>query len=472
MVGADVRQVEAEIDSCIKGMPIWNLKRDVLLQHLMTIWRDGLEVVHMRYAHAAMFQLEEGLQNSLAIEYLILTGAYQAIKWAMEYGRDEGLQEVSDKALIDLVMRVPAPYMLLVDALKLGAHDRAEFSVDQDNRILTVYEGGNVSGHDSAIVRRDHATVPFHKQSPLVDDADQLTTWWTAGQYRQYWHWLRSVAERAQTETIMAQAGPLAPMQEIMKRSVVVEIPSPPPPLERVQEDLTLTAAKVQSALKWKIDSWHDCPLIQVGDRVFGVSAAILTLAGSDDYMLRAAVLNDSAQYEKVSGLREERMIKICQKAFSDVGWTFTPHHHLTNPPKEIDGYATKGNEICIVQLKSTIRPQSPWEVYKRNTDVIEGITHTAEVVRRVGEAATGIVITDGYEGDYATWKESLATGIPVASLKDLDWIAKNPQSAFKILAERAGIEGDSTPEPLAERSASLCGWTLRILDESKPRGA
>jgi hypothetical protein len=144
----------------------------------------------------------------------------------------------------------------------------------------------------------------------------------------------------------------------------------------------------------------------------------------------------------------------------------------LTNPPKEIDGYVTKGSDICIVQLKSTIRPQSPWEVYKRNTDVIDGITHTAEAVRRVGGAATGIVITDGYEGDYATWKESLTTGIPVASLNDLDWIAKNPRGAFKILTERAGIEEDSTPEPLPERSASLCGWTLRILDESKPVGA
>jgi hypothetical protein len=271
MVGAEVRQVEAEIDSCIKGMPIWNVKREVLLQRLMTIWRDGLELVHLRYAHAAMFDVAEGLQNSLAAEHLVATGAYQSLKWALEYARDDGIEETSDKALIEVVMRVPAPYMLLVDALKLGAHDRAEFSVDQDRKILTIYAGGNVSGHDSSIVRRDHTSVTFHKQSPLVDDADQLTTRWTAGEYRQYWHWLRSVAEHAQTETIMAQAGPLAPMQEIMKRSVVVGIPSPPAPLQRVQEDLTLTPAKARSALKWKIDSWHDCPLIQVGDRVLGV---------------------------------------------------------------------------------------------------------------------------------------------------------------------------------------------------------
>ena len=181
MVGADVRQVEGEIDSCIQRLPIWNVKREVLLRHLMKFWRDGLELVHLKYAHAAMFQVEEDLQSSLAAEHLISTEAYQAIKWAMEYARDDGLEGISDKALIDVVMTVPVPYTLFGDALKLGLHDRAEFSVDQDSKILTIYEGGNVSGHDSAIVRRDHTTVPFHKQSPLVDDADQLTTRWTAG---------------------------------------------------------------------------------------------------------------------------------------------------------------------------------------------------------------------------------------------------------------------------------------------------
>ena len=193
---------------------------------------------------------------------------------------------------------------------------------------------------------------------------------------------MQPIAQSAETETIIGQAGPLAPKQEVMKRPVVVEIPSPPAPLARVQEDLTLTVTKAQGPLKWKIDSWHDCPLVQIGGRTFGVSSAILTLAGLDDYMLRSAVLNDPGQYEKVSGLREERMIAICRKAFEEAGWTFTPHRILANPAREIDGYATRGAETCIVQLKSTLRPQSPWEVHKRNSDVIDGITHTAEVVR------------------------------------------------------------------------------------------
>jgi hypothetical protein len=46
MVGDDVRQVESEIDRCIQEMPVWRVKRDVLLLRLMTIWRDGLELMH------------------------------------------------------------------------------------------------------------------------------------------------------------------------------------------------------------------------------------------------------------------------------------------------------------------------------------------------------------------------------------------------------------------------------------------
>jgi hypothetical protein len=277
MVGVDVRQVESEIDESIQKMVVWNVKRDVLLQRLVTIWRDGLELVHMLAAHAVMFQLEIGLQSSVGREHLMLTGAHQTLKWAMEYAGDHGSDAVSDEVLANLILRVAAPYQMLVDALKLGAHDMAEFAVDHSSKTLTVYEGGNVSGHDAAIVRNDHITTPFHKQSPLVDDSDQLTANWTAGQYRQYWRWLQAIVEKAETNTIMAQAGPLAPMVEIMKQPVVVEIPSPPAPLELVQCDLTLTPEKAKSALKWKIDSWHDCPLVQIGDRVFCVSRMILT---------------------------------------------------------------------------------------------------------------------------------------------------------------------------------------------------
>jgi hypothetical protein len=184
--------------------------------------------------------------------------------------------------------------------------------------------------------------------------------------------------------------------------------------------------------------------------------------------MLRVAVLNDRDQYDKISGLREDRMIAACKAAFEAAGWTFQPHLRLRDPPREIDGYASKDDQDVVVQLKSTLRPHSPWEVYKRNTDVVDGIRHTAEVLRRFREGALGFVVTDGYEGDYSTWVESLNTRVPIATLRDLGAIAANPVGAFQLLARRAGIEGKPTYQPLPERVVNLCGWTLRAADSAK----
>jgi hypothetical protein len=468
MVGEDVRQIEREIDACIRAMTLWGVRRDVLLHRLLGIWRDILELAHLRFAHASLFQIQGSASAGLAMEARSVAGVFQALKWAMELAPAGGSSEVSDENLVDLVMTIGPGYQLLVDALKLGAHGKVDFTVDPAVRTLTIYEGGNQTGHDASIVRKDHTSVSFHRQRPLVDDADQLTSRWNAGAYRQYWRWLRPIADGAETETIVGQAGPLAPQQELLKRPVVVEIPAPPPELLAVQKDLTLTIGKMQSGLKWKIDSWHDCPLVQIGDRDFGISRALLTLATQDDYMLRVAALNDRDQYERVSGLREGRMIAQSESAFRRGGWAFTPHCRLADPPRQIDGYATRGAEVVVVQLKSTLRPQSPWEVHKRNEDVIAGISHTAEVVSRIGGDAIGIVVTDGYEGDYATWAESLRTNVPVATLEDLDWIVKSPRRAFQILAERAGIRG-APSEEMPERTVTLCGWTLRAVDKAKP---
>jgi hypothetical protein len=77
----------------------------------------------------------------------------------------------------------------------------------------------------------------------------------------------------------------------------------------------------------------------------------------------------------------------------------------------------------------------------KRNADVLEGIRHTAEIVERIGSPTMGVVITDGYAGDYATWQESIKAGIPVATLDDAALIAADPTAAFSALAVRAGLD-------------------------------
>ena len=335
--------------------------------------------------------------------------------------------------------------------------------------MLTVYERGNISGYDHAIIEADHTSLLFHKQTPLVEDSDQLTKGWTAGEHRRYWEWLRGIAQEAETETVLAQAGPLSPRQEIFKRPVVLEIPEPPSELRNVQGDLTLTQHKIDSGMKWKLAGCLDCPLVQVGPHVYGVSSVIQALSGVEDYMLRVAVLNDRNQYEKISGLRERRMLAVCKAAFEAAGWTFQPHLRLKDPPREIDGYAAKDEQDVVIQLKSTLRPHSPWEVRKRNSDLIDGIKHTSDVLRRFREGALGFVVTDGYEGDYSTWAESLSTRVPVATLQDLGVIAADPVGAFQLLARKAGIQGKPTYQPLPERVIDLCGWSLRLVDSAKP---
>jgi hypothetical protein len=78
---------------------------------------------------------------------------------------------------------------------------------------------------------------------------------------------------------------------------------------------------------------------------------------------------------------------------------------HLTygDLSQEADFQATRGRDTLVLQLKSTLRPATPWEVYKRNEGLIDGVKHTKKLIDR-GVASQGFVVTDGYRGDYA-WR-------------------------------------------------------------------
>ena len=92
MVGEDVRQVESEIDpwyprdACLAG----KARCAATAPDDDLAGRTGTDA-HLMAAHAAMFQLEDGLKTSIANEHLMATGAYQALKWAMEFAGDDGL---------------------------------------------------------------------------------------------------------------------------------------------------------------------------------------------------------------------------------------------------------------------------------------------------------------------------------------------------------------------------------------------
>src|ERR1017187_5723780 len=469
MISEQVRAAESDIAERIRQLSIWKSEKNLLLRALVDFWRDGLELAYTRFAHAAMFQSSESFEAAKAMEHEVNTRVFWCLKWALEYAPSSAAAGPTVEEIVDAVVTVGVPYQLLVDALKFATVGGNELDADADAHTLTVYEGGSISGYDHAIVEVAHTSLLFHQQTPLVEDSDQLTTNWTAGDYRRYWEWLANLAKEAETETILAQAGPLAPRQRICKRPVVFEVPEPPFGLRSVQQDLTLTQHKIDTGMKWKLAEWQDCALVQIGPHAYSVSSIIQALSGVEDYMLRIAVLNDRCQYERISGLREERMLALCKSVFETASWTFEPHLLLNDPPREIDGYAARGEQDVVVQLKSTLRPHSPWEVYKRNSDVIDGIKHTAGVLPRFRDNALGFVVTDGYEGDYLTWAESLSSRVPVATLQDLSVIAADPVGAFRYLASRAGIEGKPTHDPVPERVIDLCGWTLRLIDTAKP---
>lgn len=468
MVSEQVRVAESDIDNKIRQLPIWNARKTTILRRLMHLWRDSLELAYMQFAHAAVFHSSESFENATMIEQHANVGAFWCIKWALEHARPSSRLKPTTEQLVRLATIEGVAYQALVDALKFATVDGVDIVADIETRTITVYEGGNLSGYDHLIVARDHKSLVFHKQCPLIEDSDQLTKRWTAGEYRAYWRWLESIAEDAESETMFfAPPGSMASQQKSFKRPVVFPVPFPPAQFAKVQEDITLTQQKINSGLKWKLE-YQDCPLIEIGSRTLAISSIVRTLACLDDYMLRVAVLVDREQYNKVSGMREERMVARSLTALRAAGWTVQSHYHLHDPEREIDVYAAKGQQDLVIQLKSMLRPHSPWEVWKRNDDVLKGIGHTSEVLPRFRAGAIGFVITDGYEGDYATWARSLETNVAVATIEDLDQIAEEPQRAFQMLKERAGIEGMPSVQPVYDREIELCDWKIRLVDARK----
>jgi hypothetical protein len=77
----------------------------------------------------------------------------------------------------------------------------------------------------------------------------------------------------------------------------------------------------------------------------------------------------------------------------------------------------------------------------------------------------TAAVITDGYRGDYSTWRAALDRHVPIGTLEDLDAIARDPGQAFALLQQRVGFRREPEGEPPQERACELVGWSFRIVD-------
>ena len=142
--------------------------------------------------------------------------------------------------------------------------------------------------------------------------------------------------------------------------------------------------------------------------------------------MLRLAAREDAGQYSKVSALREKGMVKACRAAFeeSNGGWTVCSPVTLTEPPQEADVVASRPGDTLVIELKSTLRPETPWEVYKRKEDILKGLDQAENLVRR-GVGKHGLVITDGYRGDYVCWEEALRRDVTIGTREDVEDLAR-----------------------------------------------
>ncbi len=465
-----MRGVEREIDERLKQFPLWRCARDKVVRATLDYYRDALEVVLIATAYAISRGSQEEYYNLAQQLQRLQAGFFQVLKWTLLWCPERS-DETFSHEMIHEAQDLGSKYETLVDALKAAKYDLVEIAVDEGARRVTVYEGGDVTGSDWCLVDYQRRTNLFHSHASLTEDADQLTNAWTAGGYRRTVTWLGDLASEGQSDTVMFTL-PSGDHVPLFSRPTIISVPEPPDSeIAAVLEDLTLTPKRLTKSQIWRYVSWLDTPIVVVGTERQGSSDLLIALAtiGGEDHMLRLAAAADKAQYEKVSGLREGRMIERCREPLEKEGWAVFPRYKLRNPDREIDVYGIREGVHLVLQLKSTLRPEAAGEVYNRNKDIIDGITQTRDTRTRIGSGAIGAVITDGYRGDYSTWSQAVEHQISIGTLEDIPDIARNPHQIFELLKARVGFAAVPPEGAPFERSCELMGWTICIVDSRPP---
>lgn len=467
-VSSEVRVLERDIDRSIAAFPIWKTSRQRLLRALLDYYRDAIEVMFLNSAGALQVSRSDAFTAALFFERDLHAGMLQALKWTMELADEASDATVPPADEIMKLVDVARDYEVWVDILKTAAHDHVHIALDTERQTVTVYEGGDRTGFDRQLVSFQQRTLPLRHQVPFVAPSDQVTSKWKVRDFRQLVESLASMATEQQSETIVFRFG--GKETPLFRRPAIVEVPKQKDKsLQAVVDDLTLTPSKVAGEGKWKLTTWLDVPIVMVGSLRFVASNLIQALAGpaGNDCMLRLANRADPQQYSRVSELRHGRMIKSCSSSLR--GWNVRIRMKWHNPSKEVDIYATRKEKRLVLQLKSTLRPETPWEVSKRNQDLIDGVEHTAEVLKRFPAGTVGIVMTDGYRGDYQTWQVALSRGVGIGTVEDIEDIAKDPGKALNVLKSRSGFATNSRGGPVEDREFELMGWKFRLVDAPFP---
>ena len=450
-VSSEIRKVEDEIDSKIPAMPLWSGKRATVLEALMGTYRDAVELSHI-------YSLHGDYDKGLISEDRWRNGAFWALKWATRYCPESGSEEPIDSEDMVGAIQLGEIYDSWVDVLKQAKHGLVSLSVNCVDKEILCHEGHDVTGFDAEIVEHQQAMGPTQAQESLTVDSDQIASKWSAGDYR------RVVQE-------------LASFASVQENYTAAKIPQPTlvwldrpgaEPDSCVFDSLTLpTRLGGKDEFMWRARSLLETPIVNCAGRFCALSSDLKTIALIDDYMLRLAARIDRKQYSRVSGRREDRMVAACRRAFTESGtaWAVQSHVKLAEPPQEIDVIACRPGERIAIELKSTLRPETAWEVHNRNGDILKGISQMKDIVEN-GIAERAFVITDGYWGNYACWAEALKHGVAIGTLRDLDDLARDPEEAVGLMKARAGVPVDEHAVPrLPDREGNILGWTLRLID-------
>jgi hypothetical protein len=437
----------------------------------MHAYRDAVEVIFVSHL---FFQTHPEHITDAAHDVGVLfaqeiswrAGALWALKWASEFcAENGGPASVTPKQITDL-LALGTSYEAFVDALKLANQDVLEIYVDEGSRTLICYEGDQASGLDLSIVEHQRVTTPTMHHVSLTHDDDQITSRWTAGQYRWVVGGLAAYASNQENKICTGEGEPSVSQPTL----VWLERPVQAPDCD-VFDDLVLPV-DMASALKWKSVALLDTPIVQIGGRYCALSSDLKAIAHIDDYMLRLAARTDERTYTVAAAMRESRMIVMCRAALEQGArpWTTENNVKFANPPQEADIVAKREDDSLLIELKSTLRPETPWEVYKRNDDLRTGIRQAKALIER-GIATRGFVLTDGYRGDYICWAQALAQSIPIGTLEDIELVGSAPDKAVAILQAKVGIppKPAAQPERLPDREAELGSWKLRLVDRQMP---
>src|SRR5260370_24171991 len=330
-VSPEVRKIEAGIDEGIKGLSIWRPRRDSLLRALLDYYRDAIEVMFLHAAHGQLFSNSEALIESFAMERDLHAGLLQSLKWAVEFSDSNGEEAAVTPEQLHEITELGARYENFVDLLKMGQHNRVHISVSKDTQTIRVFEGGDRTGFDAQLVSFQHETLPMRHQLAAVDDHDQLTRHWSAGDFRRAIKMLAANATEKETETLVFQLPGQSEPTPLFKRPVVFDVAKEIFDEHRaVFEDMLLDPAKVAGENKWRLNAWPDVPLTLIGGSPYIVSNMAKAVVGvsGDDYMLRIAARVDPPQYSTASELRHNRMMETCKKIVKD----WKPKGHFLLP--------------------------------------------------------------------------------------------------------------------------------------------